>query len=117
MFKLTRPEPKEAQVLKAVLRAFELHPDIAFVRRMNSGALPTAKGGFVRFGFAGCPDVWAQSKSGRLIVCEVKSLSGVIRKEQDAFLRLVNENGGFGFVARSVNDVINALAKIRGDKT
>lgn len=109
MFKLTRPEPKEAQVLKAVLRAFELHPDVAFAVRMNSGGTKTASGGWVNFGFKGCPDVWGMTKTGQLIVCEVKKPSGRLRPEQIQFLETVQKNGGIAFVARSSDDVFQEL--------
>ncbi len=108
-FRLTRPEPKEAQVLKGVLRAFELHPAIAFAVRMNSGATKTISGGWVKFGFTGCPDIWAMTKAGRLVVCEVKRPSGKPTDEQVEFLDKVQKHGGKAFIARSIDDVTEAL--------
>jgi hypothetical protein len=111
-FRLTKPEPKEAQVLKAVIRALELHPSIMWVRRMNSGALKTIGGGFVRFGFVGCPDVWAQANDGRLVVVECKRPSGQPTKEQLEFITMVRSAGGIAFVARSADDVMTNLEGI-----
>jgi hypothetical protein len=113
-FRLTKPEPKEAQVLKAVLRTLELHPLIAFAVRMNSGATKTISGGWVKFGFTGCPDVWAMTKAGQLVVCEVKRPSGKATDEQKVFLQRVKENGGIAFIARSADDVLEALVMDKG---
>ena len=109
--RLTRPEPLEGQVLKTVLRALELHPDIAFAVRMNSGATKTISGGWIKFGFPGCPDIWAMTKAGKLVVCEVKRPSGRTTIDQDAFLEKVNGNGGIAFVARSADCVLRELSK------
>lgn len=109
--RLKKSEPLEAQVLRAVLRAFELHPSIAFAVRMNSGATKTISGGWVKFGFTGCPDIWAMSKAGQLIVCEVKRPSGSATPEQQAFLQTVRENGGIAFIARSASDVFSELGE------
>lgn len=111
--RLTKPEPLETQVLKTVLRAMELHPDIAFAVRMNSGATKTASGGWIRFGFPGCPDIWAMRKDGRLVVCEVKRPSGKATEDQKAFLQRVQENGGIAFVACGADDVCNELLAAR----
>ena len=111
-FRLTRPEPKEADVLRAVLTALAMHPRVAWSQRMNSGAawLP-GRGGkqLVRFGFPGCPDVLGQLRDGRTLACEVKRPSGHATPEQVAFLRCVRDNGGLALVARSVDDVLEAL--------
>lgn len=108
-FRLTMPEPKEAQVLRSVLRALELHPDVAWARRMNSGAAKTESGGWIRFGFEGCPDIWFMTRAGRLGVCEVKRPTGRTTPAQLAFLKLVSTNGGIAFVARSAEDVREVL--------
>ena len=110
--RLTKPEPLEAQVQRAVIRALELHPSIVWVRRMNSGATKTASGGWVKFGFTGCPDVWAQANDGRLVVVEVKRPSGQPTKEQAEFLMMVRSAGGIAFVARSADDVMTNLEGI-----
>lgn len=113
-FSLRRPEPKEADVLKAVLQALALHPRVAWAERMQSGAGKLVrKGGasqFLRFGFRGCPDVLGQLKDGRALAVECKRPSGTTTPEQAAFLECVNANGGLALVARSADDVWKALA-------
>lgn len=46
---------------------------------------------------------------GRMIAIEVKTPRGVVKPEQEAFLKNVRAEGGIAFVARSVEDVIEGL--------
>ena len=46
---------------------------------------------------------------GRFVAIEVKKKAGKLSPDQETFLQHVNESGGLGFVARSVEDVIHAL--------
>ena len=46
---------------------------------------------------------------GRFIAIEIKSPKGIVSPGQRAFLDKVNDAGGRGFVARSIEDVINGL--------
>lgn len=114
-FRLTKPEPKEADVLKAVLRALELHPTVAKVWRMNTGAgkLQRASGAsqWIRFGFPGSPDIYGYTKDGRAIYCEVKRPSGVVSPEQAAFIQQAQEAGCVAFIARGVECVALAINK------
>jgi hypothetical protein len=111
--RLTRPEPLETQVLKAVLRALELHPAVAKVWRMNTGAgkLLRANGAsqYIQFGFRGSPDIYGFMKDGRAIFCEVKRPSGTVSPEQKAFIQEAQKFGCVAFVARSVEDVLREL--------
>ena len=113
-FTLKRPEPKEADVLKAVLTALSMHPRVAWAQRMNSGAGKVQRAGgvsqFMRWGFVGCPDVLGQLRDGRTLAVECKRPSGKPTPEQIAFLRCVRANGGVALVARSVDDLLEALA-------
>ncbi|HJV73141.1 MAG TPA: VRR-NUC domain-containing protein [Noviherbaspirillum sp.] len=115
--RLTRPEPKEAQVLQAVLRALELHPAVAKVWRMNTGAGKLVHGNgasqFIRFGFAGSPDIHGYMADGRALYCEVKRPSGKLKPEQAEFIQNAQKVGCVAFVARSVDDVLKALANQR----
>jgi hypothetical protein len=108
--RLTKPEPKEAQVLKAVLRALELHPGVARVWRVNTGAgkLLRSNGAsqFIRFGFPGCPDIQGFTVDGRAIFVEVKRPSGVVSPDQAAFIQAAQKAGCVAFVARGADDVV-----------
>ena len=113
-FRLTQPEPPEAAVLKAVKRALELHPRVAWVERLNSGAgqiafADGAKSQWMRFAWRGAPDLLGQMVDGRILCVEAKRPSGRLRPDQEAFLNTVRCQGGVAFVARSVDDVKEQL--------
>jgi len=114
IFRLKHPEPSEADVLSAILTALALHPRVAWAHRFNvaAGKLVHSKGRsqFIRFGFPGCPDVLGQLRTGQILAVEVKRPSGTTTPEQDAFLDCVRANGGVALVARSVDDLLEALA-------
>ena len=113
LFGLERQEPrildrKEAAALVEVLQALRVHPLVAWVERMNSGAVRIG-GRFVRFGWPGCPDVLGQLTDGRLLGCEVKGPAGKLRAEQSVFLEHIRCAGGVAFVARDCADVFREL--------
>lgn len=99
----------EADVLKAVLATLEMHPKVAWVARMNSGAFQI-EGRFIKAGFKGCSDIIGMLKGGRMLAVECKSSKGKESADQAAFGERVARDGGLYFVARSVDDVMGALA-------
>ena len=109
-FRLTQPEPAERVVLSAVLKRLRLHPKVAWVERLNSGAgqLSFADGSrsqWLRFSWRGAPDLIGQTTDGRILCVEVKRPSGRLRPDQEMFLQTVRNQGGCAFVARSIDDV------------
>ena len=104
---------KEAAALVEVLKALRTHPAVAWVERMNSGAVRIG-GRFLRFGWPGCPDVLGQLKDGRLLGVEVKGPTGKLRPEQAVFLDRVRAAGGVAFLARDLRDVLRELT-VEGD--
>lgn len=113
MFRLKPPEPKESDVLHAIRTALAMHPSVAWAHRFNTaaGKLVRKNGHsqFMRFGFPGCPDFLGQLRDGRALAVEVKRPSGRATLEQIAFLDCVKANGGVAVVARSVDDLLEAL--------
>lgn len=101
-------ERPEAAALVEVLKALESHPSVAWVKRMNSGAVRMGKR-FVRFGWPGCPDVLGQLRDGRLIGVEVNAPKGTLRPEQAIFLEKIRQAGGVAFLARNCRDVFREL--------
>ncbi|MBY0578448.1 MAG: VRR-NUC domain-containing protein [Burkholderiales bacterium] len=99
----------EAAILAAVLAALRNHPRVAWIERMNSGAIKTDDR-FIRYGFRGCSDIIGQLKGGRILAVEVKAPGGRLTPEQCDFLDLVTRHGGLAFVARSADDVLRTLA-------
>lgn len=113
-FRLTAPEPAERVVLNAVVKRLRLHPRVAWVERLNSGAgqIAFADGGksqWMRFAWRGAPDLIGQLTDGTILCVEVKRPSGRLRPDQEMFLATVRNQGGCAFVARSVDDVVEHL--------
>src|SRR5512139_2375512 len=109
-FRLTAPEPAERVVLNAVLKRLRLHPKVAWVERLNSGAgqlsfADGSKSQWLRFSWRGAPDLIGQLVDGRILCVEVKRPSGRLRPDQEMFLQTVRNQGGCAFVARSIDDV------------
>lgn len=100
----------EQGVLNAVLKVLRLHPRVAWICRMNSGAYRTEDGRFVRFGFPGCPDLLGQMRDGRLLALEIKAEKGRLTDEQAAVLETVRANHGVAGVARTVEEALAIVA-------
>lgn len=64
-----------------------------------------------QFSQVGVPDIIACYK-GRFIGVEVKNETGKTSPLQDINLKMINEAGGIGIVARSVEDVKKVIDKI-----
>lgn len=106
------PKPLERDVLAAALKLLRLHPKVAFAARMNSGLFKVQDSHgerWVRAAFKGCSDILGMLRDGRLMVCECKRPGEALKPEQQAFLDHVKRHGGVAFVARSIDDVTNAL--------
>ena len=59
-------------------------------------------------GTKGVPDILGIYK-GQFLGIEVKTEKGKVSPEQEAFLENIRKHGGIGFVARSIDDVIDHL--------
>ena len=121
LFGLEQQQPraldrKEAAALVEVLKALRTHPAVAWVERMNSGAVRIG-GRFLRFGWPGCPDVLGQLNDGRLLGVEVKGPAGRLRPEQAVFLDRVRAAGGVAFMARDLRDVLRELQPTKEQPT
>ena len=57
----------------------------------------------------GVSDILGILPDGRLLAIEVKSATGKASEEQKAFIDKVNGSGGVGFIARSLDQVIEYL--------
>lgn len=117
LFGMEQPETrrldrKEAAALVEVLRALRAHPAVAWVERMNSGAVRMGAR-FVRFGWPGCPDVLGQLKDGRLLGVEFKGPTGRLRPAQVVFLERIRAAGGVAFLARDCRDVLRELGAMK----
>ena len=109
-------EIAERDILKAIMQLLKQHPKVARVWRQNSGTFQMqygAKSRFVRANTArGMSDIAGVLKTGRAFFIEVKARKGVVHEHQQQFLDDVAAGGALALVARSVDDVINALEGI-----
>jgi len=78
--------------------------------RVNSGAMKTPSGGFIRFGAKGMSDIYAIGKAGISIWIECKRpVGGKLSVDQKEFLDCVNRNGGIGIVVNSIESLEQQL--------
>ncbi|CAK7078949.1 MAG: hypothetical protein EUB_03958 [Eubacterium sp.] len=75
------------------------HPDY-FIRKIHCGA----------YQGKGLPDLWGCYK-GMFICCEAKTDKGRPSKLQKHYIKLINAAGGCAFIARSLEDFIQAVEK------
>jgi hypothetical protein len=103
----------ENTIQAAILDYLRYDQRIAWAERFNTGAHVVAEKGkprrFIKFAFKGCSDILGQTQDGRFLAIEVKTKTGRATKEQNDFLHTVNANHGIGILARSVDDVQQAL--------
>jgi penicillin-binding protein-related factor A (putative recombinase) len=100
----------ESQIQSAIHRAIGSRPDCRLFRN-HTGKVQDRSGRWHTFGLAtGSADLigWCR---GRFLSIEVKSETGRIRPEQQAWMEAVNAHGGIAFVARSVNEANELLEK------
>ena len=126
---MTKPKQSEQQIQKAISDWLAWHHIVHW--RQNSGAAfhenfttgPHKKRKrLIRFSYFGYPkpdDEYPISHvdiegiyKGRHLAIEVKTDKGKLTEGQWNYLCLVNDNGGIGFMARSVEDVENYLKQI-----
>lgn len=102
----------ERDIQAAIIEYLSWCSSIAFVHRLNSGRFKVADQAGTRWiqaGWLGAPDIVAMTTKGQFVAIECKAHSGRTTQEQIEFLQCVRAGGGIGIIARSVDDVINAL--------
>lgn len=102
---------READIQNAIRLA--LNP-YALVFRANVGKVRTQDGRYFDTGLPkGFCDLFGYRKSdGRIFFIEVKNAKGKLRKEQEHFIKTMQENGAIAGVARSAEE---AIELIKGD--
>ena len=75
------------------------------IMRNNTGRVKAVGGGWMNLGIPGGSDLIGMLKNGRFLAIEVKALGKYPTADQKAFLKRVNDGGGLGFVARTIEDV------------
>jgi hypothetical protein len=92
----------EGRIKAEVLRYLERHG--IFCWNNPTGAVRTARGGWLSFGRKGSADVIGILPGGRFLAVETKAPKGRLSPEQREFLDGVSALGGMAFVARSAAD-------------
>jgi hypothetical protein len=59
-----------------------------------------------KFAINGVSDILGLFPDGRFMAIEVKSEKGRVSPDQKHFIDLINSNGGFAFVAKSLDEVM-----------
>jgi hypothetical protein len=99
----------EKQTQNAILALIGSRTDTRLWRH-SVGVARTPDGSVIRFGMPGQADLSGITDPfGRRLEIEVKSKTGRLRKEQIAFLRMVNRFGGIGFAARDAEEANRVL--------
>ena len=103
----TVKKPREGDLVKVIRQYLELQG--AVVIRNNSGCLRDATNRPVRFGETGSADLVCCLRGGRYLAVEVKGPKGRLRPSQAVWLDRVRSAGGLAVVARTLQDLIDAL--------
>lgn len=107
---------KETWIRNAICSWLRLHRALVFIHDSVGIYDPTKKvfrrnlNPYRMKGVADILGIWRN----KFLAIEVKNETGVVSAEQKEFLSKVNNHGGIGFVARSIQDVEREL-KARGE--
>lgn len=100
--------PREQDLVRTCLQYLALRGIPAW--RANCGAMKVGRR-YVRFGTPGQPDILGLlGPNGRLLCVELKSPRGRLRPEQRAWLEAAGKAGALCVVARSLQELREALA-------
>ena len=97
----------EKQIQNEILRTFGTDPRLR-IWRANCGVARVGTR-VVRFGLPGQADLTGILPGGLRLEIEVKSAAGRQSRRQEAFQRMIEQLGGVYVLARSVQDVREAL--------
>lgn len=100
---------KEADIQRAILNYLQMCPAVAKAWRNNAGKIKTADDRLVSLSPAGTSDIIGFLNDGRFLAVEVKAGTNTATTLQKEFIDAVNDAGGLGFVAWSVDDCIEEL--------
>lgn len=102
-------KPNHAALVKACLEWLHLNGIAAWPQNVGAKLVPataTNKRRFVRFGHPGLSDIGGILLGGKALYVECKVGRDKVKPDQECFLAMVNEFGGVGIVARSVDDLL-----------
>lgn len=97
-----KPTTPERDILAACLQLLAVHPKVAWAERMNTGAMKLDDR-YVKFGFPGLSDIIGQLTTGQMLAVECKRAGRRPTADQNRFLFVVNNSGGFACWVDSVD--------------
>lgn len=102
---------KETAIVKACLQFLQAKGVYCW-RNNTTGIYNKKSGGYFFHGLSGVSDILGIipqkcpcALQGVFLAVEVKSAKGKVSEAQDAFLKQINERGGFGIVVHSVEEL------------
>jgi hypothetical protein len=101
---------RESDIQKAILDYLSLKRIVAW--RNNSGTAEVQAGKklyWMKLAPKGSPDIIGYLPDGRFLGIEVKRKGGVASQEQIDFLDKLNNSGGLGMIAYSLDDVTKVM--------
>lgn len=105
---MARATPSEADIMHAILLTVGSRPDVRLWRNNVGAAHITNR--WMRFGLKGSSDLLGLLRGGRFLAIEVKSATGKQSPAQRAFQKTITRFGGLYVLARSIDDVTEALS-------
>jgi len=96
---------EEHKIQRQIERYLFKHPLVGKAWRQNSGKVKTAWGSWFQGAPKGTSDIVGFLADGRFLAIEVKKPGEELTKKQQDFIDLVNDCGGLGFGAWSLDDV------------
>lgn len=100
-------KPRESAILKSITDYLTLKRFL-FVRN-NSGSFPMEKGGWMRTGSTGSPDIFVFLEGGVCVGLEVKTAKGKLRPSQEEWKKRAEKIGMRYEIVCSLDDVIKIL--------
>lgn len=106
----------EARLQYAIRKRLGREPGLVLWR--NSTGVAQTEDRTIRYGLAvGSADlIGILAPAGRFVALEIKTPTGRVSEEQRLFLALVQRQGGFGAVVRSVDEAVAAIARARAGR-
>lgn len=97
-----KPTTPERDILAACLQLLAVHPKVAWAARQNTGGM-ALEGRFVKFGMTGAADITGMLRGGRRLEVECKREGKRPTADQNAYLLMVNKDGGWAVWVDSVD--------------
>jgi hypothetical protein len=97
-------------LVNRILMTYSVLPDLTLFKMNNGVARALHSKEVIRYGIDGCTDIIGiQKPFGRWVAIEAKTGSGELQENQERFRDMILSHGGIWVLARTEEDVGNAL--------